>query len=129
MTNVVVLRDLTDDELDALSDDLIFDLSHEYMVNGFPERATIKGLLEEMNIKYDDLSDFILELPVGICNYANRTDNLINIYRKDSKYLDNIVINLDDGKDIPDVTIQVQASDSFVHEEAYTKDGLLIYQS
>ena len=124
---LLILRDLSDEELEKLSDLELLDLQSDYLKYGTPERATVKGLLKEYNIKYSDLSDFVLELNVGLCNYANRTKNQIYINRHNSSLKDNIVINLDKSRDLPYVTIQIQAS-NFIHEEAYTEDGLLLYQ-
>ena len=129
MSDRVVLRDLSDDELLSLTDDEVHKLSIDYQLNGIPVRNTVKGLLDELNIKYDDLTDFILGLTVGRCNFASRSGKDIRIYRKGSELRDNIVISLDDSVDVPDVTIQIQVTDAFVHEEAYNKDGLLIYTS
>lgn len=126
---LIVLRDLSDDELLDLSDDELFELRKEYEKKGVPVRATVKGLLDELEIKYDDLTDFIQNLEVGICNNANRTKDHIYINRKNSPLKDNILINLNDNYDMPDVTIQIHISEDFVHEEAYNEDGLLIYQA
>ena len=123
---LIVLRDLTDEELDKFSDRDLFELINDYGKYGTPVRATIKGLLNELNIKYDDLSDFALEFNVGLCNNASRSKTQIYINRKNSPLRDNIVINLDDNNDIPYLTLQVE-SNGFVHEEAYNNDGLLIY--
>ena len=129
MEELIVLRDLTDEEINDLSDDFIFELHQEYRKQGAPVRSTIRGLLEEFDIRYDDLTDFILNFDVGLCNYANRTKDMIHISRKNSPLKDNIVINLNDKLDIPDLTIQIQTKDDFVHEEAYTRDGLCLYES
>ena len=126
---LLVLRDLSDEELHKLSDDDNFTLMASYRQKGVPVRATVKGLLDEFNIKYDDLTDFILNVYVGVCNNANRTSNQIYINRKDGPRKDNIIINLDEDSDVPDVTIQVQVSDVFIHEEAYSRDGLLLYKA
>lgn len=81
------------------------------------------------NLKYDGLSDFVLNLDVGVCNYAQRSEGQIYISRKDSKLRDNILINLDVSKDMADVTIQIQINDGFIHEEGYTMDGFELYHS
>ena len=127
--DLLILRDLTDDELAKLTDDELDEMYLAYEKNGIPLRATVKGLLEELNIDYKGLTDFILNLHLGKCNYAQTVTNGISIYRKNSPLKDSITINLDEDNDIPDVTIQIQVLDDFVHEEAYNKDGLLIYQS
>ena len=123
MTNeLIILRDLTDEEIIKLTDTEIDDMISSYKENGIPERATVKGL-------YDDLTEFILGLEVGRCNHVNRSENQIYINRPNSNFKDNIVINLDKQRDIPDVTIQIQINDDFIHEEGYNKDGLEIYRS
>ena len=129
MDDLIIVRDLSDDEIDNLSDDEIFELMNAYQERGVPKRATVGGLLEELNIKHDDLTDFILNMDLGVCNNANRTKGQIYINRKNSPKKDNILINLDDNLDIPDVTIQIQVRDNFIHEEAYNRDGLLLYQT
>ena len=126
---VIILRDLTDEELLNLTDEESFKIQVNYNLNGVPYKNTIKGLLEEFDIKSDDLSDFILNFNVGRCNYANRTDNQIYISRHDSGLRDNIVINLDGSRDVPDIVVQIQVTDNFVHEEAYNEEGLLIYKT
>jgi hypothetical protein len=126
--NRIILRDLTDDELNNLTSEDRFQLMIDYQQNGVPERATIGSLLEEYNIKYDDLTEFILNFNVGRCNYANRTKDQIYISRHNSPIKDNIIINLTDSKDVPDLTIQTQINENFIHEEAYTQDGLEIYR-
>lgn len=130
MTNeLIILRDLTDEEIIKLTDTEIDDMISSYKENGIPERATVKGLLKEYNVKYDDLTEFILGLEVCRCNHVNRSENQIYINRPNSNFKDNIVINLDEQRDIPDVTIQIQINDDFIHEEGYNKDGLEIYRS
>ena len=124
---VIVFRDLTDEELLNLTDDELFEIRKSYQRNGVPVRATVKGLLDELNIKYDDLTEFIQNMEVGRCNTAIRNDEQIYISRKDSELKDNIIINLDDARDIPDVTVQIQIREDFIHEEAYNEDGLLVY--
>ena len=125
---LIILRDLSDEELDELSDLELFELINDYEKYGTPVRATIKGLLQEQDIKYDDLSDFILNFNVGLCNHATRSKNQIYISRHNSPLKDNIIINLDKNNDSPDMTVQIE-SDGFVHEEAYNEDGLLIYNT
>lgn len=124
----LILRDLTDNELNNLTSEDRYQLMIDYQMNGIPERATIRSLLEEYNIKTDDLSDFILNFDVGRCNYANRTKDQIYISRHNSPLKDNIIISLTDSKDVPDLTIQTQINENFIHETAYTKDGLEIYR-
>ena len=126
---MLILRDLTDDEILKLTGDDLYDLRKEYETNGVPYRATVKSLLEDYNIKYDDLSDFILGFEVGYCNYANRTPERIIIKRKGSLKKDNILINLNKDYDVPDIVLQIQVDDDFVHEEAYTSDGFPLYRA
>jgi hypothetical protein len=123
-----VLHKLSDEELDGLSSDDIYDIGRYYDTHSLPYESTVKCLLEEFNINYDDLTDFVLNLDVGVCNYAQRSKKQIYISRKDSSLKDNIVINLDDSRDMADVTIQIQINDGFIHEEAYTYDGLEVYR-
>ena len=125
----VILHELTDEEIKNLTDEEVYNIGVYQEKNGVPVESTVKGLLKSLDIKYDDLSDFVLDLFVGVCNNANRTKNQIYISRKSSPLKDNIIINLDDNNDIPYVTIQIQIGDSFIHEEAYTKEGVLLYKS
>lgn len=124
-----VLHELTDEELNNLTDEDAYTIGKYYDTHPLPELSTVKGLLKKFDIKYDDLTDFILNLNVGICNHANRTDSQIYISRHNSNLRDNIVINLNEKNDIPDVTIQIQVMDDFVHEEAYTRDGFELYRA
>ena len=127
--NNFILHVLTDEEINNLTDEEIYNIGVYHETHGVPEESTVKGLLEKLGIKYDDLSDFALGFFVGICNNANRTKSQIYFNRKNSPLKDNIIINLDDNNDIPYVTIQIQIGDSFIHEEAYTKEGALLYRS
>ena len=127
--DVLILRDLTDEEINNLSEEDIMSMMEYYDENGVPYRSTVKSLLEDNDVSTDGLTEFILTLDVGRCNYANRTKKQIYISRHNSSLRDNIVINLDDSRDIPDVVIQIQVTDNFIHEEAYNDDGLLIYQT
>lgn len=129
MVENVILHELTDEEINNLTDEEIYNIGVYQEKNGVPVESTVKGLLKSLDIKYDDLSDFVLDLFIGVCNNANRTKNQIYINRKGSPLKDNIIINLDDNNDIPYVTIQIQIGDSFIHEEAYTKEGVLLYKS
>lgn len=124
-----VLHELTDEELKNLTDEDAYNIGVYYDTHPLPELSTVKGLLKKYDLKYDDLTEFILNLNVGVCNHASRTKNQIYISRQDSSLRDNIVINLNESYDMPDVTIQVQVMDDFVHEEAYTRDGLELYRS
>ena len=63
--DLLVLRDLTDEELDNLSDETLYELSEAYKKEGVPYRATVRGLLEENDISITGLSDFILGLNVA----------------------------------------------------------------
>ena len=125
----VVLRDFTDEELDNMTDEELFNLYLYYEKYGIPFRETVEGLLDEYYIEHDGLTDFILSMQVGICNYANRSDNQICICRKDSKRKHNIIINLDETRDVPDVRMQIRINDDFIRETAYTKYGLELYRS
>ena len=129
MSDEIILRDLTDEELNNLTDEESYKIQVNYNLNGVPYRATVKGLLEELDISINGLSDFILGFNVGRCNYANRTKKQIYISRHNSSLRDNIVINLDDTLDVPDIVVQIQVTDNFIHEEAYNDEGLLIYQT
>ena len=129
MSELLIIRDLSDEEIKNLTDDEVYELGKAYEKEGMPLRATVKGLLMEYDIKYDDLTDFILGMSVGVCNYATRGKEKINITRKNSSLKDAIVINLTDKYDAPDVVVRLQINENFIHEEAYTKDGLLLYQA
>lgn len=124
-----VLHELTDDELKGLNSEDVYRIGKYYDENPLPYLSTIEGLMDSLGVQYDDLTDFILGLDVGVCNSVNRTDSQIYINRKNSPFKDNILINLDDSRDMPDVTVQIQVSDDFIHEEAYTKDGGLLYRA
>ncbi len=126
--NNFILHELTDEEIGNLTDEDLYNIGVYQEKYGVPEESTVKGLLKKLSIKYDDLSDFALGLFVGICNNANRTKSQIYINRKNSPLKDNIIINLDDNN-TPYVTIQIQIGDTFIHEEAYTKEGAVLYRS
>lgn len=125
----LILHELTDEEIGNLTDEDYFEIIQYYDNHPLPIESTVKGLLQKFDLKYDDLTEFIQNLNVGICNNATRSDTQIYISRKDSPLKDNIRINLHDDYDAPDVTIQIQVMDDFVHEEAYTRDGLELYRS
>ena len=126
--NNFILHELTDEEIGNLTDEDLYNIGVYQEKYGVPEESTVKGLLKKLSIKYDDLSDFALGLFVGICNNANRTKSQIYINRKNSPLKDNIIINLDDNN-TSYVTIQIQIGDTFIHEEAYTKEGAVLYRS
>jgi len=127
--NVIILRDLTDEQYNNLTSEELDDIFEAYELNGLPYRCTVKSVLEENDIKISDLTDFILGLEVGLCNTAKRTDDHIILRRENSPRQDNIMINLNKSLDVPDVVIQIQVNDDFVHEEAYNEDGMLIYRA
>lgn len=124
-----VLGDLTDEELEKMTDDEIFEFGHYIEENGLNELMTVKGLLKKFGFKYGDLSKFTQDYYVGRCNNVNRTDNQIYINRKDSPIKDNIVINLNPNRDVPYLTHQIQITDDFIHEEAYSEDGVELYRA
>ena len=123
----IIIRNLTDEELEQLSSDDEFEIMLQYR-DGVPYENTVQGLLEENDIKFDDLPDFVLKMDVGRCNSANRTDNQIYINRPNSKWKDNIVINLKSKIEVPPITIQT-GDDEFIHEEAYDFEGFEIYRT
>lgn len=124
-----ILHELTDEEINSLTDDEVYEIGKYYDTHPLPAASTVKGLLEKHNIKTAGLTDFVLGMNVGVCNYANRTDDQIYIGRENSSMKDNIVINLNKDNEVPDVTVQMEVDENFIHEEAYTMDGLLLYQS
>ena len=123
----IIVRNWTDDEIDKLSSDDKFEIMLQYM-DGVPYENTVQCLLEENNIKFDDLTDFILTMDVGRCNTAIRTDNQIYINRPNSKWKDNIVINLKDDSEVPPIRVQI-GDEEFIHEEAYDFNGVEIYRA
>ena len=123
----IILRKLTDDEIDQLSPEDNFEIMLQYM-DEVPYENTVQALLEENNIKFDDLTDFILGMDVGRCNSANRTENQIYINRPNSKWKDNIVINLKSEMEVVPITVQT-GDDDFIHEEGYDFDGVEIYRT
>ncbi len=120
---------LTDEEIKGLSSDDVYEIGTYYESHPLPVDATVKGLLERLNIKYDDLSDFVLGLGIGICNSANRTKTQIYINRPNSEFRDNIVINLNKNSEAPPVTVQTQVGDNYVHEDGFDMEGVLLYHS
>ena len=125
----LTLYELTDEEIDNLTDKEVLEIGEHYTQHGIPQHSTVKGLLKKFNLKYDDLEKFVLDMNVGICNNANRTKTQIYINRKNSAKKDNITINLNKNRDVPYVTVQMQVGDYFIHEEAYDEKGLKLYQS
>lgn len=91
---VIILRDLTDEEYDNLTSEEKDDIFEAYDLQGLPYRCTVKSVLEENNISTSKLTDFILGLEVGLCNTARKTDDHIILSRKNSPRKDNIMINL-----------------------------------
>lgn len=124
-----ILYELTDEEIDNLTGEEILDIGEYYREQGLPQHSTVKGLMKKCGLKYDDLKTFVLNMNVGICNNANRTKSQVYISRKGSPKRDNIVINLNENREVPYVTLQMQVGDFFVHEEAYDEEGQLIYRS
>ena len=124
-----ILHELSDEELNNLSDEDAYNIGKYYDNHPLPEASTVKGLLKKYDIKYTDLTDFVLNLNVGICNHAARSTSQIYISRCDSPLRDNIRINLNKDNEVPDITVQVQIGDDFIHEEAYTMDGLELYRT
>ena len=124
-----VLHELTDEEIESISEDERYELLTYYTHHPLPELSTVKGLLKKFDLKYDDLTEFELSIGVGRCNHAIRTEDQIYISRKNSPLKNNIFINIKPDSEVPDVTIQIQIHDEFIHEEAYTKEGLKLYQT
>ena len=59
----VVLRDLTDEELDKIyGQGNSYKLKKRHLKESVNERATLRGLLKEYGIKYDDLPDWLQEI-------------------------------------------------------------------
>ncbi len=123
----IIVRNLTDEELDNMSSKENFEIMVQYMEE-VPYENTVQGLLEENNIKFDDLPEFLLKMDVGRCNNANRTSNQIYINRPNSKWKDNIVVNLKSDIEVPFVTVQM-GDDKFIHEVGYDIMGFEIYRS
>ena len=92
------------------------------------EKETVRGLLKEYGIKYDDLPDWLQEKEVGRCNSANRTEYQIYINRPNSKYNDKMIINLNHNREVPYLTVQTQINDNFIYERAYSEKGAVIYK-
>lgn len=127
MSEVKILRKLTDEEIDNLSIDELHEMMEAYNEK-IPYENTIQSLLEDNDIKYDDLPSFVLEYNAGRCNTASRTKNQIYLSRPSSKWKDNIVINLNKDAEVPYFTEQT-GDDKFVHEVAYNHEGWLIYRA
>ena len=123
----IIVRNLTDEEIDQLSSEEQFEIMIQYMEE-IPYENTVQGLLEENDISTDGLSEFVLGMDVGRCNTAIRTDNRIYINRPNSKWKDNIVINLKDDSEVPPIIVQI-GDEEFMHEEAYDFDGFEIYRT
>ena len=121
----IILRKMTDEELENLTSDDKFEIMKQYMEE-IPYENTVEGLLKEQGIKYDDLTPFVLGIDVGRCDTANRTENQIYINRPNSKWKDNITINLNDNSEVIPITIQT-GDDEFLHEEGYDFDGVPLY--
>lgn len=93
----LVLHELADEELSNLTDDEINEIKDYYDEHDLPEISTVKGLMKKFALKYDDLSDYVLGLDVGICNHAVRRENQIIINRPNSEFDDEIRIELDEN--------------------------------
>lgn len=125
----VVLRDLTDEELDKIyGQGNSYKITKRHLKGKIDERATVRGLLKEYGIKYDDLPDWLQEQEVGRCNSANRTEYQIYINRPNSKYKDKMIINLNPNREVPYLTVQTQINDNFIYERAYSEKGAVIYK-
>ena len=124
-----ILYELSDEELENMTDSEIMEFGRYMEKNGVNEAMTVKGLLKKYGFKYSDLSEFAQNYYVGVCNTANRTDTQIYINRADSPIKDNIVINLNKDREVPFLTHQIQVSDEFLHEEAYDEKGFQIYRA
>lgn len=127
MSEKIILRKLTDEEIDQLTSEDKFEMMIEY-TKEVPYENTVQGLLEENNISTEGLSEFVLGMDVGRCNTVSRTENQIYINRPDSKWKDNIVINLKEDIEVPPITVQT-GDDKFIHEEAYDFEGFEIYRT
>ena len=123
-----ILHELTDDELNDLTDEEKEEIESYYESHPLPESSTVRGLLKKLEIRYDDLTDFILGLDLGICNHAVRVDNLIFINRENSPLGDNIFICLDEDNGGSDVTISKYISKDTWNEKGFTRDGVLEYE-
>lgn len=121
----IIIRKLSDEELDNLSVQEEWEITDQY-TNEVPYENTVQGLLEEQNIKFDDLEDWLLKMDVGRCNNAHRTDRQIYMNRPNSKWKDNIKIILNKDSDAPYVTMQF-GNNEWIHEEAYDTTGIMIY--
>ena len=124
-----ILYELTDEELEQMTDDEILEFGRFCEKNGINEAMTVKGLLKKDGLKYGDLSKFAQDYYVGVCNSATRTDTQVYISRKGSPIKDNIVINLNPNRDVPYLTHQIQVNDDFLHEEGYSEEGFELYRS
>ena len=125
----IVLRDLTDDELDKIYEQgNSYKIKKRHLDGKIDEKETVRGLLKEYGIKYDDLPDWLQEKEVGRCNSANRTEYQIYINRPNSKYNDKMIINLNPNREVPYLTVQTQINDNFIYERAYSEKGAVIYK-
>ena len=124
-----ILHELTDEEIENRTDEEVFEFGLYLDTHPLPEEATVKGLLKKFGFKYDDLSEFAQNYYVGSCNTANRTENQIYINRPNSKWKHNIVINLNPNREGPYLTVQIDIDGDFIHEEAYTENGFLLYET
>lgn len=120
----VIIRDLSDEEIENF-----YKLGIKRKMGLISERATIRGLLKEFGIKYDDLPQWLQDKPVGRCNHATRTDKQIYITRKNSKFKDKKIINLNPNRHVPFYTVQTQVKPNFIHEMAYGIHGNIIYRA
>ena len=73
----LILHELTDEEIGNLTDEDYFEIIQYYDNHPLPIESTVKGLLQKFDLKYDDLTEFIQNLNVGICNNATRSDSQI----------------------------------------------------
>ena len=125
----IVLRELTDEELDKIDEQgNSYKIKKRHLDGKIDEKETVRGLLKEYGIKYDDLPDWLQEKEVGRCNSANRTEYQIYINRPNSKYNDKMIINLNPNREVPYLTVQTQINDNFIYERAYSEKGAVIYK-
>lgn len=125
----IVLRDLSDEELDKIYEQSnSYKIKKRHLKGKIDEKETVRGLLKEYGLKYDDLPDWLQEQEVGRCNSANRTKYQIYINRPNSKYKDKMIINLNPNREVPYLTVQTQINDNFIYERAYSEKGAVIYK-
>lgn len=125
----IVLRDLTDEELDKIYEQSnSYKIKKRHLKGKIDEKETVRGLLKEYGLNYDDLPDWLQEQEVGRCNSANRTKYQIYINRPNSKYKDKMIINLNPNREVPYLTVQTQINDNFIYERAYSEKGAVIYK-